>query len=44
METNDVSLWDSSGVNDNASVQEEQGSLQPMNDIKQTIKTQDHDI
>ncbi|XP_016379632.1 C-X-C chemokine receptor type 3.3 isoform X1 [Sinocyclocheilus rhinocerous] len=44
MESNDVSLWDSSGVNGNASVQEEQGSLQPMNDIKQTIKTQDHDI
>ncbi len=37
MENNDVSLWDSSGVNGNASVQEEQGSLQPMNDIKQTI-------
>ncbi|XP_016357179.1 C-X-C chemokine receptor type 3-like isoform X2 [Sinocyclocheilus anshuiensis] len=44
MESNDVSLWDSSGVNGNASVQEEQGSLQPMNDIKQKIKTQDYDI
>lgn len=32
-ESNDVSLWDSSGVNRNVSVQEEQGSLQPMNNI-----------
>ncbi|XP_067305037.1 C-X-C chemokine receptor type 3.3 isoform X1 [Pseudorasbora parva] len=42
-DSNDVSLWDSSGVNGNASVQEEQGSLQPMNDINPTIKTQDYD-
>ncbi|KAG1947800.1 C-X-C chemokine receptor type [Pimephales promelas] len=40
---NEVSLWDSSGVNGNASVQEVQGSLQPMNDIQPTIKTQDYD-
>lgn len=40
-DSNEVSLWDSSGVNSNASVQEEQGSLKPMNDIKTTIKTQD---
>lgn len=38
-DSNEVSLWESSGVNGNASVQEEQGSLQPMNDIKPTIKT-----
>uniref|UniRef100_A0A8C1IWQ9 Chemokine (C-X-C motif) receptor 3, tandem duplicate 3 n=1 Tax=Cyprinus carpio TaxID=7962 RepID=A0A8C1IWQ9_CYPCA len=44
MESNDVSLWDSSGVNGNASVQEEQGSLQPMNEITQTIKSQVHVI
>ncbi|XP_026140321.1 C-X-C chemokine receptor type 3.3 [Carassius auratus] len=44
MESNDVSLWDSSEVNGNASVQEKQGSLQHMNDIKQIIKTQDHYI
>ncbi|XP_077065947.1 C-X-C chemokine receptor type 3.3 isoform X2 [Siphateles boraxobius] len=42
-DSNEVSLWDSSGVNSNASVQEEQGSLQPMNDIKPSIKTQDYD-
>ncbi|XP_016145278.1 C-X-C chemokine receptor type 3-like isoform X2 [Sinocyclocheilus grahami] len=42
-ESNDVSLWDSSVVIRNASVQEEQGSLQPMNDINSTIKPQDHD-
>ncbi|XP_043117001.1 C-X-C chemokine receptor type 3.3 isoform X2 [Puntigrus tetrazona] len=42
MENKDVSLWDSSGVK--GAVQEEQGSLQPMNEIKQTIKAQDFDI
>lgn len=42
-DSNEVSLWDSSGVNSNTYVQEEQGSLQPMNDIKPTIKTQDYD-
>nr|AXN77376.1 C-X-C motif chemokine receptor 3.1 duplicate 1 [Ctenopharyngodon idella] len=34
-DSNDISLWDSSEGNRNASVQEEQGSLQPMNDINQ---------
>uniref|UniRef100_A0A8C2IW71 Chemokine (C-X-C motif) receptor 3, tandem duplicate 3 n=1 Tax=Cyprinus carpio TaxID=7962 RepID=A0A8C2IW71_CYPCA len=42
-ESNDVSLWDSSVINRNTSVQEEQGSLQPMNDINSTVKHQDHD-
>ncbi|XP_073703693.1 C-X-C chemokine receptor type 3.3 [Garra rufa] len=42
-ERDDVSLWDSSDVNGNGSVQEEQGSLQPMNDIKPTVKFQDND-
>ncbi|KAI2655346.1 C-X-C chemokine receptor type 3 [Labeo rohita] len=42
-ESSKVSLWDSSGVNGNGSVQEEQGSRQPMNDIKLTIQVQDHD-
>ncbi|XP_059363635.1 C-X-C chemokine receptor type 3-like [Carassius carassius] len=42
-ESDDVSLWDSSVVNRNTSVQEEQGSLQPMNDMNSTLKPQDQD-
>lgn len=34
-DSNEVSLWDSTEVNRNTSVQEQQGSLQPMNDINQ---------
>ncbi|XP_052000076.1 C-X-C chemokine receptor type 3-like [Xyrauchen texanus] len=43
-DSNDVSLWDTVGVNDSTNVQEkEQGSLQLMNGITQTNKTQDQD-
>ncbi|XP_051575002.1 C-X-C chemokine receptor type 3.3 [Myxocyprinus asiaticus] len=41
-DSSDFSLWDSAGLNDSTYVQqEEQGSLQPMNDIIQTINNQD---
>ncbi|XP_052003401.1 C-X-C chemokine receptor type 3-like isoform X2 [Xyrauchen texanus] len=41
-DSNDFSLWDSAELNDSTYVQrEEQVSLQPMNDIKQTMNNQD---